>query len=110
MEYKAQKAEEKATVGIANAASIINNSYKAELNNMYQDQQQDTTSLEQGISLTRTKPSDKTPINLEDYFNKIEEDALNNQNRLGMAGYSSIILIIAITIVAGMYLAIKIWP
>lgn len=87
-----------------NAYQMIANAYNSEMANMNQNQTQNQ-GLDKPMTLTRTKPEfggysefDKNV----DYLNE-----LNRKDKMGMAGYTSLILIITSAITFGMYLALK---
>lgn len=85
-----------------NAYQMVSNAYNDEMTSMNQQQ---SNTMGKEMTLTRTKPEfggysefDKNV----DYLNE-----LNKKDRMGMAGYTSLILIITSAITFGMYLALK---
>lgn len=85
-----------------NAYQMVSNAYNDEMTSMNQQQ---SNTMGKEMTLTRTKPEfggysefDKNV----DYLNE-----LNRKDRMGMAGYTSLILIITSAITFGMYLALK---
>lgn len=78
------------------ASIILYNAYEQELDGIDNSNNQD-----KGISLTRAKPGLKG----YDDFEAMEKTYMEQKNSLGAAGFTSIAIIIAVTIVFGIYLA-----
>lgn len=78
------------------ALSMLANSYRNEMNDI------NSNGLSQGLSLTRTNPNFGKFKENEEYLKKIEKD-----QKMGMAGFTRIILIISSAVTFGMYLALK---
>ena len=83
------------------AAEIITGEYNAISNELGNNQNNE---LDRGLSLTRQKPSGNNIVFLE------QEDVdrqTEQSQRLGVAGFTSIILIISAAVTFGMYLALQ---
>lgn len=102
------KASEQINLG-SNAASIltdaINSNHNSNTNVLENNNSlEDSNNLEKGMTLTRKKEG----------FNGFDEEAylqeLENKQKLGVAGFTSMILIIASVVTFGIYLALKIMP
>ena len=94
------RAKEIGTQNQYSVYSMILSQYNNELNSMNQSQ-----GLDNGISLSRTKPgfSGYSEFqNNEDYLKQLQES-----QKMNMAGYTSIILIVASALTFGMYLAFQ---
>lgn len=98
-----------------NAASILYRSYEAELSKLERttaipvvnngtgmQESSNNLSQERGLTLERTKPGVK--MNYND-FEAMEREYMESQKRLGAAGFSSIIMLLALTAIIGIYLA-----
>ena len=97
-----EEARRLANPNIYNAYQMVSSAYDDEMTRMNQKQ---SNIMENEMTLTRTKPEfggysefDKNV----DYLNE-----LNRKDRMGMAGYTSLILIVTSAITFGMYLALK---
>ena len=88
------------------ANKILYDAYEQELNGIdNSNEQNNNQNLDKGMSLTRTKNGLK---NYDD-FEAMEKAYINQKNSLGTAGFTSIAIIIAVTVVIGIYLASVIW-
>ena len=97
-----EEARRLANPNLYNAYQMVSSAYNDEMTSMNQKQ---SNIMENEMTLTRTKPEfggysefDKNV----DYLNE-----LNRKDRMGMAGYTSLILIVTSAITFGMYLALK---
>lgn len=86
--------------------SMLRNAYDKEMASMNQNNEQEET-IDKTLSLTRTNSKFSG-------FNEFEKNEqylkeLNDRSKLSVAGYTSILLIIATTISVGMYLAIQLF-
>ena len=86
--------------------SMLRNAYDKEMASMNQNNEQEKT-IDKTLSLTRTNSKFSG-------FSEFEKDEqylkeLNDRSKLSVAGYTSILLIIATTISVGMYLAIQLF-
>lgn len=86
-----------------NVYQMIVNAYDAEMDSMNQNQNKNQN-LDKGMSLTRNLNSS---IYSEFAKNATYLEELKKDDKLGMAGYTSIILIIASAVTFGIYLAVN---
>lgn len=86
-----------------NVYQMIVNAYDAEMDSMNQNQNKNQN-LDKGMSLTRNLNSS---IYSEFAKNAAYLEELKKDDKLGMAGYTSIILIIASAVTFGIYLAVN---
>lgn len=84
--------------------SMLRNAYDKEMASMNQNNEQEET-IDKTLSLTRTNSKFSGFSEFEKNEQYLKE--LNDRSKLSVAGYTSILLIIATTISAGMYLAIQ---
>lgn len=86
--------------------SMLRNAYDKEMASMNQNNEQEKT-IDKTLSLTRTN----SKFSGFSEFEKNEQylKGLNDRSKLSVAGYTSILLIIATTISVGMYLAIQLF-
>lgn len=84
--------------------SMLRNAYDKEMASMNQNNEQEKT-IDKTLSLTRTNSKFSGFSEFEKNEQYLKE--LNDRSKLSVAGYTSILLIIATTISAGMYLAIQ---
>lgn len=78
------------------ALSMLANSYRNEVGDV------NSNTMSQGLSLTRTNPNFGKFKENEDYLKELE-----NKQKIGMAGFTRIVLIISSAVTFGMYLALK---
>ena len=98
-----KEVESKYNIHSNDALSILNEAYqKAKNINIFSTSQNVNLSNEQGLKLTRKLSSYEQFQENEQYLQK-----LNQENKLGMAGFSSLILVISSAITFGMYIAIQ---
>lgn len=97
-----EEARKLANPSTYNAYQMIANAYNNEMSSM---NQQMGNSESKEMTLTRTIPG----FNGYSEFDKNQAylEELNRKDKMSMAGFTSMILVISTTIVAGMYLAIK---
>lgn len=86
--------------------SMLRNAYDKEMASMNQNNEQEET-IDKTLSLTRTNSKFSGFSEFEKNEQYLKE--LNDRSKLSVAGYTSILLIIATTISAGMYLAIQLF-
>lgn len=86
--------------------SMLKNAYDKEMASMNQNNEQEET-IDKTLSLTRTNSKFSGFSEFEKNEQYLKE--LNDRSKLSVAGYTSILLIIATTISAGMYLAIQLF-
>lgn len=86
--------------------SMLRNAYDKEMASMNQNNEQEKT-IDKTLSLTRTNSKFSGFSEFEKNEQYLKE--LNDRSKLSVAGYTSILLIIAITISVGMYLAIQLF-
>lgn len=86
--------------------SMLRNAYDKEMASMNQNNEQEKT-IDKTLSLTRTNSKFSGFSEFEKNEQYLKE--LNDRSKLSVAGYTSILLIIATTISAGMYLAIQLF-
>lgn len=86
--------------------SMLRNAYDKEMASMNQNNEQEET-IDKPLSLTRTNSKFSGFSEFEKNEQYLKE--LNDRSKLSVAGYTSILLIIATTISAGMYLAIQLF-
>lgn len=84
--------------------SMLRNAYDKEMASMNQNNEQEKT-IDKTLSLTRTNSKFSGFSEFEKNEQYLKE--LNDRSKLSVAGYTSILLIIATTVSAGMYLAIQ---
>lgn len=84
--------------------SMLRNAYDKEMASMNQNNEQEET-IDKTLSLTRTNSKFSGFSEFEKNEQYLKE--LNDRSKLSVAGYTSILLIIATTISVGMYLAIQ---
>lgn len=84
--------------------SMLRNAYDKEMASMNQNNEQEET-VDKPLSLTRTNSKFSGFSEFEKNEQYLKE--LNDRSKLSVAGYTSILLIIATTISVGMYLAIQ---
>lgn len=84
--------------------SMLRNAYDKEMASMNQNNEQEET-IDKPFSLTRTNSKFSGFSEFEKNEQYLKE--LNDRSKLSVAGYTSILLIIATTISVGMYLAIQ---
>lgn len=84
--------------------SMLRNAYDKEMASMNQNNEQEET-VDKPLSLTRTNSKFSGFSEFEKNKQYLKE--LNDRSKLSVAGYTSILLIIATTISVGMYLAIQ---
>lgn len=84
--------------------SMLRNAYDKEMASMNQNNEQEKT-IDKTLSLTRTNSKFSGFSEFEKNEQYLKE--LNDRSKLSVAGYTSILLIIATTISVGMYLAIQ---
>lgn len=84
--------------------SMLRNAYDKEMASMNQNNEQEET-IDKPLSLTRTNSKFSGFSEFEKNEKYLKE--LNDRSKLSVAGYTSILLIIATTISVGMYLAIQ---
>lgn len=86
--------------------SMLRNAYDKEMASMNQNNEQEET-IDKPLSLTRTNSKFSGFSEFEKNEQYLKE--LNDRSKLSVAGYTSILLIIATTISVGMYLAIQLF-
>lgn len=86
--------------------SMLRNAYDKEMASMNQNNEQEET-IDKTLSLTRTNSKFSGFSEFEKNEQYLKE--LNERSKLSVSGYTSILLIIATTISAGMYLAIQLF-
>lgn len=86
--------------------SMLRNAYDKEMASMNQNNEQEET-IDKTLSLSRTNSKFSGFSEFEKNEQYLKE--LNDRSKLSVAGYTSILLIIATTISAGMYLAIQLF-
>lgn len=86
--------------------SMLRNAYDKEMASMNQNNEQEKT-IDKTLSLTRTNSKFSGFSEFEKNEQYLKE--LNDRSKLSVAGYTSILLIIATTISVGMYLAIQLF-
>lgn len=86
--------------------SMLRNAYDKEMASMNQNNEQEET-IDKPLSLTRTNSKFSGFSEFEKNEQYLKE--LNDRRKLSVAGYTSILLIIATTISVGMYLAIQLF-
>lgn len=84
--------------------SMLRNAYDKEMASMNQNNEQEKT-IDKTLSLSRTNSKFSGFSEFEKNEQYLKE--LNDRSKLSVAGYTSILLIIATTISVGMYLAIQ---
>ncbi len=84
--------------------SMLRNAYDKEMASMNQNNEQEET-IDKPLSLTRTNSKFSGFSEFEKNEQYLKE--LNDKSKLSVAGYTSILLIIATTVSVGMYLAIQ---
>lgn len=84
--------------------SMLRNAYDKEMASMNQNNEQEET-IDKLLSLTRTNSKFSGFSEFEKNEQYLKE--LNDRSKLSVAGYTSILLIIATTVSVGMYLAIQ---
>lgn len=84
--------------------SMLRNAYDKEMASMNQNNEQEKT-IDKTLSLSRTNSKFSGFSEFEKNEQYLKE--LNDRSKLSVAGYTSILLIIATTVSAGMYLAIQ---
>lgn len=84
--------------------SMLRNAYDKEMASMNQNNEQEET-IDKTLSLTRTNSKFSGFSEFEKNEQYLKE--LNERSKLSVSGYTSILLIIATTVSAGMYLAIQ---
>ena len=84
--------------------SMLRNAYDKEMASMNQNNEQEET-IDKPLSLTRTNSKFSGFSEFEKNEQYLKE--LNDRSKLSVAGYTSILLIIATTVSVGMYLAIQ---
>lgn len=84
--------------------SMLRNAYDKEMASMNQNNEQEET-VDKPLSLTRTNSKFSGFSEFEKNKQYLKE--LNDRSKLSVAGYTSILLIIATTVSVGMYLAIQ---
>lgn len=84
--------------------SMLRNAYDKEMASMNQNNEQEET-IDKTLSLTRTNSKFSGFSEFEKNEQYLKE--LNDRSKLSVAGYTSILLIIATTVSVGMYLAIQ---
>lgn len=97
-----EDARKLASPSIYNAYQMIANAYNNEMSSM---NQQMGNSESKEMTLTRTKPG----FNGYSEFDKNADylEGLNRKDKINIAGFTSILLVISSTIVTGIYLALK---
>lgn len=98
-----EEARKLANPSTYNAYQMIANAYNNEMASMNQEM---GNSESKEMTLTRTIPSFNGYNEFEKNQTYLEE--LNRKDKMSMAGFTSMILIISTTVAAGMYLALKI--
>lgn len=86
--------------------SMLRNAYDKEMASMNQNNEQEKT-IDKTLSLSRTNSKFSGFSEFEKNEQYLKE--LNDRSKLSVAGYTSILLIIATTISVGMYLAIQLF-
>lgn len=86
--------------------SMLRNAYDKEMASMNQNNEQEET-IDKPLSLTRTNSKFSGFSEFEKNEQYLKE--LNDRSKLSVAGYTSILLIIATTVSVGMYLAIQLF-
>lgn len=86
--------------------SMLRNAYDKEMASMNQNNEQEEA-IDKPLSLTRTNSKFSGFSEFEKNEQYLKE--LNDRSKLSVAGYTSILLIIATTISVGMYLAIQLF-
>lgn len=86
--------------------SMLRNAYDKEMASMNQNNEQEET-IDKTLSLSRTNSKFSGFSEFEKNEQYLKE--LNDRSKLSVAGYTSILLIIATTISVGMYLAIQLF-
>lgn len=86
--------------------SMLRNAYDKEMASMNQNNEQEKT-IDKTLSLTRTNSKFSGFSEFEKNEQYLKE--LNDRSKLSVAGYTSILLIIATTVSVGMYLAIQLF-
>lgn len=86
--------------------SMLRNDYDKEMASMNQNNEQEKT-IDKTLSLSRTNSKFSGFSEFEKNEQYLKE--LNDRSKLSVAGYTSILLIIATTISVGMYLAIQLF-
>lgn len=86
--------------------SMLRNAYDKEMASMNQNNEQEET-IDKTLSLTRTNSKFSGFSEFEKNEQYLKE--LNDRSKLSVAGYTSILLIIATTVSVGMYLAIQLF-
>lgn len=86
--------------------SMLRNAYDKEMASMNQNNEQEKT-IDKTLSLSRTNSKFSGFSEFEKNEQHLKE--LNDRSKLSVAGYTSILLIIATTISVGMYLAIQLF-
>lgn len=84
--------------------SMLRNAYDKEMASMNQNNEQEET-IDKPLSLTRTNSKFSGFSEFENNEQYLKE--LNDRSKFSVAGYTSILLIIATTVSVGMYLAIQ---
>ncbi len=84
--------------------TMLRNAYDKEMASMNQNNEQEKT-IDKTLSLTRTNSKFSGFSEFEKNEQYLKE--LNDRSKLSVAGYTSILLIIATTVSVGMYLAIQ---
>ncbi len=102
-----EDAKNKASLNDNSVYSIIVNAYNNEMSSMNQNKSQEQ-SMGKELTLTRKNPK-MSGYQLFDENEKYLK-RLNENQKMNMAGYTSIILIVATAIAFGMYLAITFLP
>lgn len=86
--------------------SMLRNAYDKEMASMNQNNEQEET-IDKTLSLSRTNSKFSGFSEFEKNEQYLKE--LNDRSKLSVAGYTSILLIIATTVSVGMYLAIQLF-
>lgn len=86
--------------------SMLRNAYDKEMASMNQNNEQEKT-IDKTLSLSRTNSKFSGFSEFEKNEQYLKE--LNDRSKLSVAGYTSILLIIATTVSVGMYLAIQLF-
>ena len=86
--------------------SMLRNAYDKEMASMNQNNEQEKT-IDKTLSLSRTNSKFRGFSEFEKNEQYLKE--LNDRSKISVAGYTSILLIIATTISVGMYLAIQLF-
>lgn len=102
-----EDAKSKASYMINSVYSFIVSAYNNEMSSMNQNKSQEQ-SMDKELTLTRNNPK-MSGYQLFDENEKYLK-RLNDNQKMNMAGYTSIILIVATAITFGMYLAINFLP